>query len=115
MVGVSSTGSISRAFFTLGLILVSLAGSSPGLAQAPTTGQGKVKIEWLGHEFYRLTSPKGVVILTSPWLANPDGAVAVNDLARTDFAGAPLDGAFAERLAAAHRLPPPHRRSRQLR
>src|SRR5262249_24355046 len=36
-------------------------------------------------EFYRLTSPKGVVILTSPWLAKPDGPVSVNDLARTDF------------------------------
>ena len=54
-------------------------------AQTPRAGEGKVKVEWLGHEFYRLTSPKGVVVITSPWLANPDGPVAVNDLARTDF------------------------------
>jgi len=36
------------------------------------TAPDKVKIEWLGHEFYRFTSPKGVTIITSPWLANPD-------------------------------------------
>jgi L-ascorbate metabolism protein UlaG (beta-lactamase superfamily) len=46
---------------------------------------GKVKVEWLGHEFYRFTSPKGVVILTSPWLANPDGPVPLESLTKTDF------------------------------
>lgn len=80
-----SIGRISRAILTSGLILASLVTSSVAFAQAPTTGQGKVKIEWLGHEFYRLTSPKGVVVITSPWLANPDGPVALDDLARTDF------------------------------
>jgi hypothetical protein len=45
-----SIRSISRAILTLGLILVSLAGASVGLAQTPTAGQGKVKVEWLGHE-----------------------------------------------------------------
>jgi L-ascorbate metabolism protein UlaG (beta-lactamase superfamily) len=76
---------VLRTILTLGVILVSLAGSPAGFAQAPTDGQGKVKVEWLGHEFYRLTSPKGVVVITSPWLANPDGPVSVDDLARTDF------------------------------
>jgi hypothetical protein len=80
-----SIGSVSRAILTAGIILVGLAGSSLGFAQEITAASGKVKIEWLGHEFYRLTSPKGVVILTSPWLANPDGPVALSDLARTDF------------------------------
>ena len=77
-------GLISRAILTLGFILLNLVGSF-GFAQTPATEQGKVKVEWLGHEFYRLTSPKGVVIITSPWLANPDGPVPLNDLARTDF------------------------------
>jgi L-ascorbate metabolism protein UlaG (beta-lactamase superfamily) len=76
---------ISRTILTVGLFIVSLGGSPLGLAQMPTTEQGKVKVEWLGHEFYRLTSPKGVVIITSPWLANPDGPVPLDDLARTDF------------------------------
>jgi L-ascorbate metabolism protein UlaG (beta-lactamase superfamily) len=70
---------------TLSLFVVSLVAASPSVAQTPTAGQGKVKLEWLGHEFYRLTSPNGVVVITSPWLGNPDGPVPLNDLARTDF------------------------------
>src|SRR5215471_5384961 len=58
--------------------------SSAGFAQTPG-GSGKVKVEWLGHEFYRLTSPNGVVVITSPWLGNPDGPVTVDELKRTDF------------------------------
>ena len=77
--------SFLRMIASLGFILASLAGSSPAFAQTPAAVEGKVRIEWLGHEFYRLTSPKGVVIVTSPWLANPDGPVALDDLARTDF------------------------------
>jgi L-ascorbate metabolism protein UlaG (beta-lactamase superfamily) len=50
----------------------------------PAAAQSTVKLEWLGHEFYRLTSPEGVVVLTSPWLDNPSGPVAVDELTRTD-------------------------------
>ena len=74
---------ITRAVLTLGLVVGCLVGSPVGFAQTPADGQGKVKIEWLGHEFYRLTSPKGVVVITSPWLANPDGPVPLESLART--------------------------------
>ena len=52
---------------------------------APAPAPGKVKLEWLGHEFYRFTSPNGVVVVTSPWLGNPDGPVPKESLARTDF------------------------------
>jgi L-ascorbate metabolism protein UlaG (beta-lactamase superfamily) len=52
---------------------------------APQATPGKVKIEWLGHEFYRFTSPNGVVVVTSPWLGNPDGPVPKESLARTDI------------------------------
>jgi L-ascorbate metabolism protein UlaG (beta-lactamase superfamily) len=52
---------------------------------APTAAPGKVKLEWLGHEFYRFTSPNGVVVVTSPWLGNPDGPVPKESLARTDI------------------------------
>lgn len=79
-----SIWSIGR-ILTLSLLFVGLVASSASFAQTPTAEQGKVKVEWLGHEFYRLTSPKGVVVITSPWLANPDGPVSLNDLARTDF------------------------------
>ncbi|MGE5303594.1 MAG: MBL fold metallo-hydrolase [Alphaproteobacteria bacterium] len=67
------------------LVVGWLVASPAGFAQTPADGQGKVKIEWLGHEFYRLTSPKGVVVITSPWLGNPDGPVPLESLARTDF------------------------------
>lgn len=75
----------SRTLLTLAFLLASLGGSPAGFAQTPAAEPGKVKVEWLGHEFYRLTSPKGVVVITSPWLANPDGPVPLDDLARTDF------------------------------
>lgn len=63
---------------------VSVAQAPPVAAPAKADG-GKVKVEWLGHEFFRLTSPKGVVVITSPQLANPDGPVPLDDLKRTDF------------------------------
>lgn len=53
--------------------------------KVPPAEAGKVKVEWLGHEFFRFTSPKGVVVITSPWLGNPDGPVPLEDLKRTDF------------------------------
>jgi len=77
--------SVARAVLTFGLVVAALVASPAGHAQTPAAGQGKVKIEWLGHEFYRLTSPNGVVVITSPWLANPDGPVPLQALARTDF------------------------------
>ena len=75
---------VTRALLALG-VSVSLLASSQVLAQAPASGSGQVKIEWLGHEFFRLTSPNGVVVLTSPWLDNPDGPVKLDDLKRTDI------------------------------
>src|SRR5215218_1251268 len=66
------------------ILFIGLSLAAP-VAAVAQTAPDKVKIEWLGHEFYRFTSPKGVVILTSPWLANPDGPVALDALAKADF------------------------------
>jgi len=85
MFGAPSIRLIARAVLTLCLVVGGLVVSPVGFAQTPADGQGKVKIEWLGHEFYRLTSPKGVVVITSPWLTNLDGPVPLDSLARTDF------------------------------
>ncbi len=85
LIGARHIPLIARAVLTFSLIVAGLVASPAGYAQTPTDGQGKVKVEWLGHEFYRLTSPKGVVVITSPWLANPDGPVPLAELARTDF------------------------------
>jgi L-ascorbate metabolism protein UlaG (beta-lactamase superfamily) len=66
------------------ILLIGLSVAPPATAVAQTAPD-KVKVEWLGHEFYRFTSPKGIVIVTSPWLANPDGPVALSDVAKADF------------------------------
>ncbi len=74
------------AVLLVSIVLASLLGFSGVLAQTqPNAPQGTVKLEWLGHEFYRLTSPGGVVVLTSPWLDNPDGPVDLDELVRTDL------------------------------
>jgi L-ascorbate metabolism protein UlaG (beta-lactamase superfamily) len=81
----------SRLVGALVAVCLSLAAFASAQAQAPAPatgtggGTGKVKIEWLGNEFFRLTSPNGVVVLTSPWLDNPDGPVKLDDLKRTDI------------------------------
>lgn len=77
---------VFRLAFAAAVTLVSVA-LFQGHARAQETAgpdTGKVKVEWLGHEFYRFTSPKGVVILTSPWLGNPDGPVPLESLKKTD-------------------------------
>jgi hypothetical protein len=57
----------------------------PGISgRRAHAAEDTVTLEWLGHEYYRLTSPAGVVVVTSPWLANPDGPVPLDTLARTD-------------------------------
>ena len=66
MFGARSIRVITPVVITLSLVVGRLVDSPVGFAQTPADGQGKVKIEWLGHEFYRLTSPKGVVVITSP-------------------------------------------------
>jgi hypothetical protein len=81
---------IARVVSAIVLLTLSLLAAPISVAQAPpaapgTVDGGKVKIEWLGHQFYRLTSPNGVVVVTSPWLANPDGPVPLDSLQRTDF------------------------------
>src|SRR6185436_12620971 len=83
--GARSIRLITCVVLMLSLVVGGLVESTVGFAQTPADDQGKVKIEWLGHEFYRLTSPKGVVVITSPWLGNPDGPVPLESLARTDF------------------------------
>ena len=76
---------MTYAALTLGFCIASLNLTPPALAQSSTAEPGKVKVEWLGHQFFRLTSPKGIVVLTSPQLANPDGPVPLESLKRTDI------------------------------
>jgi L-ascorbate metabolism protein UlaG (beta-lactamase superfamily) len=67
-------------------ILASLLAAPGGHTPPPANaGQGTVRLEWLGELFYRLTSPQGGVVLTSPWLENLDTVVQLDELVRTDL------------------------------
>jgi L-ascorbate metabolism protein UlaG (beta-lactamase superfamily) len=61
----------------LGLLLVTWAGGA--LAQT-----GPVKMEWLSWSIFRFTSPTGKVVLTNPFVSNPDSPVKVADFPRVD-------------------------------
>ncbi|MBW2147590.1 MAG: metal-dependent hydrolase [Deltaproteobacteria bacterium] len=46
----------------------------------------KTIIQWLGHSFFRITSPGGRVILIDPWAeGNPSAAVGVEEIDRADL------------------------------
>jgi L-ascorbate metabolism protein UlaG (beta-lactamase superfamily) len=54
----------------------------PVFPQASATG---VKLEWLTWSFFRLTSIDGKVILTNPWLSNPDSQTELEDIDKADI------------------------------
>lgn len=53
--------------------IVALLATLLGLHAGPALAQeGKVTLQWLGQSAFKITSPKGKVIVTDPWLkANP--------------------------------------------
>ena len=51
--------------------LSTLATTAPVLAQTP---ESPAQLEWLGWQFYRLTSPRGKIILFNPALNDPRAA-----------------------------------------
>ena len=51
--------------------------------QAPAQS-GPVKMEWLSWSVFRFTSPGGKVIVTNPFVANPDSPVKVPDFPKVD-------------------------------
>jgi L-ascorbate metabolism protein UlaG (beta-lactamase superfamily) len=71
------------------------AGGGPqGAQRAPDAAAGPsaqgaqaaaVTLEWLGWSHFRFTSPTGKVILTNPFVANPDSPVRVEDIERADL------------------------------
>ncbi len=62
--------------------LVSIAILMP---TAPSWAESDVKIEWLTWSFFRITSPSGKVILTNPWVTNPDSKTTLADIAEADI------------------------------
>ena len=62
--------------------LMLLVTPGPVVAQ---DSQGEVKIEWLTWSFFRITSPMGKVILTNPWLSNPDSQTSLEQIDQADI------------------------------
>lgn len=56
---------------------------------APVVGAGAqsapVKLEWFSWSVFRLTSPAGKVILTNPFVTNPDSPIKAADIPKADF------------------------------
>jgi L-ascorbate metabolism protein UlaG (beta-lactamase superfamily) len=64
----------------IGVALAAVIGSAaPASAQA-----GPVKMEWLSWSIFRFTSPGGKVIVTNPFVTNPDSPVKVGDFPKVD-------------------------------
>lgn len=53
----------------------------PAGAQAQS---GVVKMEWFSWSIFRFTSPTGKVVLTNPFVTNPDSPVKVGDFPKVD-------------------------------
>ncbi len=76
----STTRFVSSIVVLTTLVLLVMPG--PVVAQDP---QGEVKIEWLTWSFFRITSPEGKVILTNPWLSNPDSQTSLEQIGQADI------------------------------
>lgn len=63
----------------IALALVCLGWPAAGFAAGPP-----VKIEWFSWSIFRMTSPTGKVILTNPFVTNPDSKVKVADFPKVD-------------------------------
>ena len=63
------------------MMLLAVLAMWPAAAQAQSRA---VKMEWLSWSIFRLTSPNGKVILTNPFVKNPDSPVKVDDFPKVD-------------------------------
>ena len=60
-------------------------GGDAGRVGGPAPAQsGPVKMEWLSWSIFRFTSPTGKVIVTNPFVTNPDSPVKVADFPKVD-------------------------------
>lgn len=78
-----------RALTGLCFALVALAVPVWWLVPAPSAQAqgttGAVTMEWLGWSHFRFTSPTGKVILTNPFVSNPDSPVKAEDITKADL------------------------------
>ncbi|MFQ5932854.1 MAG: MBL fold metallo-hydrolase [Nitrospiraceae bacterium] len=70
------------------LLIAFLAAVALLMTATPVVSQesrGDVKVEWLTWSFFRITSPGGKVILTNPWVTNPDSRTKLGDIEKADI------------------------------
>lgn len=65
----------------LSMVILSALAGGPAAAQAPG---GAVKMEWLSWSIFRFTSPTGKVVLTNPYIENPNSPVKVENFPKVD-------------------------------
>ena len=66
-------------------VLAALVSIAVLLPASPSRAEAGVKIEWLTWSFFRITTPGGKVILTNPWLKNPDSKTTLADIPKADI------------------------------
>src|SRR5262245_44739854 len=69
----------------LGGVLPGPWGATPLVSAQSDGSEGAVTMEWLGHMFFRFTSPRGVVVMTSPWVVNADSPITLDEVERADI------------------------------
>jgi len=67
--------------WVIGLVVASTLLGWPVPAPAQS---GPVKMEWFSWSVFRFTSPGGKVVLTNPFVTNPDSPVKVDDFPKVD-------------------------------
>lgn len=65
----------------VGVAAIGTLALGPAAAQAQ---RGTIKLEWFSWSIFRFTSPTGKVILTNPFVTNPDSPVKVGDFPKVD-------------------------------
>src|SRR5437899_2710363 len=63
-------------------LLISISILMPAIVNAQ---EGTVTVQWLGWSHYRFTSPTGKVLLTNPFVTNPDSPVRAADITKADI------------------------------
>jgi L-ascorbate metabolism protein UlaG (beta-lactamase superfamily) len=71
---------IARVLAKAALVLLCIVGSDAAVAASDP-----VKIEWFSWSIFRMTSPSGKVVLTNPFVTNPDSPVKVDDFPKVDI------------------------------
>lgn len=88
---VARSGGFPRWWALGGALAAALATAASVIWLAPVVAaQGKpqstsVSMEWLGWSVFRFTSPSGKVVLTNPFLANPDSPARAEDITAADL------------------------------